>query len=146
MTRLAHRQRFLVCTRFAVTVVDVVSRFFGIPAETIRGPARDQATCRARMISMFLLRGATSMSYPEIGRLFNGRDHTTVIHALKAVETWLVRDPDLRLDLIEIACAVAARTRPATISAPTPLLQMLPARPPERAEEPLDESSRRSAQ
>ena len=145
MTRFARRQRFLVGTRFATSVIDVVGRFFGMPADTIRGPARDQGTCRARMICMFILRGATSMSCPEIGRLFNGRDHATVIYALKTVETWLVRDPELRLDLIEIACVVAARTRPAQLDAQAPPPRMLPARVEPLAQAIPDESHLRHA-
>lgn len=128
MTRFARRQRFLVGARFAVTVIDVVGNFFAVSPEVIRSSARDQAACRARMICMFLLRGATGMSYPEIGRLFNGRDHATVIHGIKTVETWLVRDPELRYDLIELASAIAARTRPPKLPSQVPPPRMLPDR------------------
>lgn len=134
MTRFARRQRFLVGARFAVVVVDVVAKFFGISTETLRGHDRHQATCRARMICIFLLRGATGMSYPEIGKLFDYRDHATISYALKTVETWLVRDPDLRYDLLEIASAVAARTRPSQLPAQALPLRMLQDRQPEPEE------------
>ncbi len=140
MTRFARQHRFLVSARFATSVVNVVSTFFGVPEDMIRGPARDQATSRARMICMFVLHGATSMSRPEIGRLFNHRDRATVSAALKTVEAWLVRDPPLKMDLIEIACAVAARVRPAQIDVPTAPPRMLPARSAPPAEENPGES------
>ena len=41
---------------------------------------------RPRQVAMFLAKTLTSKSLPEIGRRFGGRDHTTVIHAVKKIE------------------------------------------------------------
>ena len=38
---------------------------------------------RPRQIAMYLSKGLTSYSYPEIGKAFGGKDHTTIIHAVK---------------------------------------------------------------
>ena len=53
-----------------------------------RGPHHTGArvVARPRQIAMFLSKSLTSKSLPEIGRKFGGRDHTTVIHAVKKIE------------------------------------------------------------
>jgi len=49
-------------------------------------PRRARAVARPRQVAMFLSKALTSKSLPEIGRRFGGRDHTTVIHAVKKIE------------------------------------------------------------
>ena len=48
---------------------------------------------------MFLAKNLTSLSYPEIGRQFGGRDHTTVMHAVKTIETLTLSDSRLGEDV-----------------------------------------------
>ena len=47
---------------------------------------RSRTISRPRQLAMFLAKNLTSKSLPEIGRRFGGRDHTTVIHAVKKIE------------------------------------------------------------
>ena len=47
---------------------------------------RARAVARPRQVAMYLAKQLTSRSLPEIGRKFGGRDHTTVMHAVKKVE------------------------------------------------------------
>mgnify|MGYP003314223877 FL=1 len=47
---------------------------------------RSRVIARPRQVAMFLAKTLTSKSLPEIGRRFGGRDHTTVIHAVKKIE------------------------------------------------------------
>jgi chromosomal replication initiator protein len=47
---------------------------------------RSRVISRPRQLAMFLAKTLTSKSLPEIGRRFGGRDHTTVIHAVKKIE------------------------------------------------------------
>ena len=48
---------------------------------------RSRIVARPRQIAMYLSKTCTTKSLPEIGKLFGGRDHTTVIHAVKKVES-----------------------------------------------------------
>jgi chromosomal replication initiator protein len=48
---------------------------------------------------MYLAKSITTRSLPEIGRKFGGRDHTTVIHAIKTIEEIMVIDPSLAEDI-----------------------------------------------
>ncbi len=57
---------------------------------------RARAVARPRQVAMFLAKTLTSKSLPEIGRGFGGRDHTTVIHAVRKIEQ--LRETDSQLD------------------------------------------------
>lgn len=66
-------------------IVRVVADYFKLSQEELFGKSRSQAIVVARQIAMFLCREKTSMSLPKIGALFGGRDHTTVMYAVKKV-------------------------------------------------------------
>ena len=50
-------------------------------------------------MAMYLAKQLTTRSYPDIGRRFGGRDHTTVLHAVKRIEALKAEDPTLAGDL-----------------------------------------------
>ena len=56
---------------------------------------RSRTISRPRQLAMFLAKNLTSKSLPEIGRRFGGRDHTTVIHAVKKIEE--LKNKDLQI-------------------------------------------------
>jgi chromosomal replication initiator protein len=58
---------------------------------------------------MLLVRAYVGLSYPEIGRLFGGRDHSTVIHGCNQAELWLASRPGIRDHLIGLVKATEAR-------------------------------------
>jgi chromosomal replication initiator protein len=60
---------------------------------------RARAVARPRQVAMFLAKTLTSKSLPEIGRGFGGRDHTTVIHAVRKVEQLRETDSQLADDI-----------------------------------------------
>jgi hypothetical protein len=64
---------------------------------------------RPRQIAMFLARHLTPNSLPVIGRTFGGRDHTTVLHAVRKIEALRTRDKALAGDLEAIGRALAAQ-------------------------------------
>ena len=66
-------------------IVKAVSDYFKLSQEELFGKSRSQAIVVARQIAMYLCREKTSMSLPKIGALFGGRDHTTVMYAIKKV-------------------------------------------------------------
>jgi hypothetical protein len=70
---------------------------------------RTSDVLRPRQIAMFLAKDLTPHSLPVIGRKFGGRDHTTVLHAVRRIETLLVSDTTLAADLDTIRHAIAAR-------------------------------------
>lgn len=69
-----------------------VSEHFNIKAADMHSAKRSRSVARPRQIAMYLSKILTPASLPEIGRKFGGRDHTTVLHAVKKVEELLVQD------------------------------------------------------
>ena len=60
---------------------------------------RARAVVRPRQVAMYLSKVLTPRSYPEIGRKFGGRDHSTVIHAVRLIEDLRQRDADMDGDV-----------------------------------------------
>jgi chromosomal replication initiator protein len=73
-----------------------VSAYFDVKLHDLKGPKRHRAVAHPRMIAMFLCRKLTSMSYPEIGSRFGGKDHSTVISAVRKIENLIATDPAVR--------------------------------------------------
>ena len=66
-----------------------VAAYFGVTPAELASPARRRALVTARQVAMYLCRSLTDLSLPQIGDLFGGRDHTTVLHSLRKVESLL---------------------------------------------------------
>ena len=60
---------------------------------------RARNIARPRQVAMYLAKTLTSLSYPEIGRRFGGRDHTTVMHAVRSVEGLINTDDSINEDV-----------------------------------------------
>ncbi len=63
---------------------------------------RSRAIARPRQVAMFLAKQLTPRSLPEIGKKFGGRDHTTVMHAVRQIEKLTAEDRQLADDLEQI--------------------------------------------
>jgi hypothetical protein len=64
----------------------VVASYYGIPLKMIVSPNREYRYSHPRQVAMSLARELTDASLPLIGHHFGGRDHATVVHAIKAVQ------------------------------------------------------------
>jgi chromosomal replication initiator protein len=73
-----------------------VAAYFDVKLHDLKGPKRHRAISHPRMIAMFLARKLTNMSYPEIGSRFGGKDHSTVISAVRKIERLCAEDPTVR--------------------------------------------------
>ena len=63
-----------------------IADHLGFPVDQLRGKSRQRPLVTARQIAMYVFRDTTDLSYPAIARLFGGRDHTTVIHAVEKIQ------------------------------------------------------------
>jgi chromosomal replication initiator protein len=77
-------------------IVEATARAFGLSADELRARNRRPGVAFPRQIAMFLARELTDHSLPDIGRELGGRNHTTVLHALRRVEESLVADTTAR--------------------------------------------------
>ncbi len=66
-------------------ILDATSETFGFTVDELCGPNRRRPLVTARQVSMYVFRELTDFSYPAIGRVFGGRDHSTVMHAVEKV-------------------------------------------------------------
>lgn len=63
-----------------------IARILNFDVEALKGKSRQRPLVTARQIAMYVFREQTDLSYPSIARLFGGRDHTTVIHAVEKIQ------------------------------------------------------------
>lgn len=80
-------------------IIRVVAARRELAVGDLTGPSRRHTFAAARGLAMHLVRGMTSKSLAEIGAAFGGRDHTTVIHALKVFAERLLHDAGLAADV-----------------------------------------------
>ena len=74
------------------TIKQVVSEAFGIPVPELESAKRSQNVVAPRQLAMYLCRELTDATLPAIGREFGGRDHTTVLYAVKKIAHRLHHD------------------------------------------------------
>ncbi len=70
----------------AASIIGKTAEYFGISIEDLTGTSRSRVFVTARQIAMYLCRQLTDLSLPKIGEHFGGKDHTTVMYAVKKVE------------------------------------------------------------
>ncbi len=75
-----------------------VAEHFGLKQADLISERRARAVARPRQVAMWLAKQITTRSLPDIGRRFGGRDHTTVLHAVRRIEELKAGDPVLARD------------------------------------------------
>jgi chromosomal replication initiator protein len=83
-----------------------VASSFGISRAELVGSTRTATPLRARQLAILLTREMTDLSLPQIGRLYGGRDHSTVINSLRRAEAGIAGDPDLAKRVAELRSAI----------------------------------------
>ncbi len=85
-----------------VTIEEIqkrVAEHFRIRISDMHSARRSRAVARPRQVAMYLAKQLTPRSLPEIGRKFGGRDHTTVMHAVRKIEELRAGDGSLSEDI-----------------------------------------------
>jgi chromosomal replication initiator protein len=88
-----------------VTVDEIqrqVADYYNIKLSDLLSARRARQVARPRQVAMYLSKQLTSMSLPAIGRKFGGRDHTTVMHAVKRIEELRQTDSVLEEDILHL--------------------------------------------
>ena len=70
----------------AQSIISIVGEYCGVPAREILGEKRRPDLVQARQMAMYLCRELLGHSYPVIGRMFGGKDHSTVMHGVKKIK------------------------------------------------------------
>ena len=79
-----------------------VSFYYNLSLSDMVSTRRSINIARPRQIAMYLCKELTSYSYPEIGKAFGGKDHTTVIHAVKKIVSISENDTKLKKQIFEL--------------------------------------------
>ena len=87
-------------------IMQTVSDYYGLSMEDMTGPTRKREITVPRQIAMYLTREMTGMSLPQIGNVFGGRDHTTVLHSCKTVEANMTANTDIKAVVEDIKTLV----------------------------------------
>ena len=89
-----------------ITIEDIqkiVVNYYDISNTDFLSARRSRHIARPRQIAMYLSKKLTTKSLPEIGRKFTGRDHTTVIHAIKKIEDLIQKHKKFEFEVQEIS-------------------------------------------
>ena len=77
----------------------IVARHYNVSKQELVSNRRTRVIVKPRQIAMYLSKTLTPRSFPEIGRRFGGRDHTTVLHAVRKIEDLISKDTKLSHEL-----------------------------------------------
>lgn len=94
LTRTNHQKRIRI-----EEIQRVVARHYHVSKQDLLSTRRTRVIVKPRQIAMYLAKHLTSRSLPEIGRRFGGRDHTTVLHAVRKIETMTDSDEKLSQEI-----------------------------------------------
>jgi chromosomal replication initiator protein len=77
------------------SVLRAVAEHFQLQPAQIKQKSNTRQIAYPRQIAMYLIKDLTQSSLPEIGRMFGGKHHTTVLHSVQKIEKLRQKDPDL---------------------------------------------------
>jgi len=77
-------------------IVKLVCKYCNTKVADIKSKRKNNSVLIPRQIAMYSIRKVTNLSYPEIGRFFGGKDHSTVIHSIKKIESLLMKDQNIK--------------------------------------------------
>lgn len=89
-------------------VIKTVANHYRLKQSAVKGKSRSKELVRARHIAMFLLRNELRVSLEEIGQWFAGRDHSSVIHAVRKIEEEYLNDNQLQQDVSALKMSLTA--------------------------------------
>jgi chromosomal replication initiator protein len=90
-------------------IIAVVTKNLGVPQKQLKSSSRRQSVVFARAAVAYLARELSDTSYDEIGRALGGRDHTTIIHSYRKIESDQQHDATIRETLAELRNSLANR-------------------------------------
>ena len=93
----------------ADVIIDEVCKFYNIEPATLRGQGRAKDISLARQIAMYQIRRMTNLSLKEIGKEFDNRDHTTVLHSIERIEKLKKTTPEISEVIKDIRANINAR-------------------------------------
>ena len=95
----------------AAVIMAVTAQYFDVTLDDLCSSSRSRVLVTARQISMYLCRELTDLSLPKIGQTFGGKDHTTVMHAVKKITTLMAERRAIYNQVTELTNRIKTRAR-----------------------------------
>jgi chromosomal replication initiator protein len=95
----------------AAVIMAATAEYFGVTMEELQGTNRSRTLVNARQIAMYLCRELTELSLPRIGADFGGKDHTTVMHAVKKITNLMSERRATYTQVTELTARIKSRAR-----------------------------------
>ena len=90
-------------------ILEYISKYYSLDESVIRGQQRVRDAVSARQIAMYLIRSMTNLSLDEIGKVFDNRDHSTVLYSIQQVEKKMKKDAAFAETVKEIKTNINAK-------------------------------------
>jgi chromosomal replication initiator protein len=95
----------------AAIIMAATAEYFSVTMEELQGANRSRTLVNARQIAMYLCRELTELSLPRIGQSFGGKDHTTVMHAVKKITNLMSERRATYTQVTELTARIKSRAR-----------------------------------
>ena len=83
-------------------ILDAVAKYFSLKVLDLKSKERSRRVAQPRQIAMYLIRKYTSKSFPDIGNILGGKDHSTAVHGVKMISQEIEKNLDLKRTVEEI--------------------------------------------
>lgn len=93
----------------ADVIIEEVCKYYNIENDSLRGQGRTKDTVLARQIAIYIIRSMTNLSLTEIGKEFDKRDHTTVMHSIGRIESLIKQNTEVNEIIKDINANINAR-------------------------------------
>jgi chromosomal replication initiator protein len=90
-------------------IISRVAEYFSLSLEDLMGNKRKPALVFARQTAMYLCRDILGTSYPALGKIFGGKDHSTVIYSIKKIEKYTITNKNAHTEITELKNICAQR-------------------------------------
>jgi chromosomal replication initiator protein len=83
-------------------ILKLISQHYNIKIQDLKGKSRTKQILIARQVGMFMLKNHLDKSLVETGKIFGGRDHTTVLNAMRKIEVQRQENSEIRKDIEDL--------------------------------------------
>ena len=90
-------------------IIEETAKYYSLTLDDLKGQRRNRNTALARQISMYLIRILTNMSLKDIGHIYEGRDHTTVLASIRRIEDNMKTSPSLSQTIKDITININSK-------------------------------------
>ena len=93
------------------TIIEETANYYSLTSEDLKGPSRIRDTALARNVAIYLIRKLTNFSLKNVGEVFGGRDHSTILNSLRRIESKIAESQEFSGIIKNITSNIHSKTR-----------------------------------